>query len=599
MGANDSGTNSHNESGDARPQYPGPRTCPWCKKKFDGYEAYTAHECPGPSLRDALAESSGDLTSQVVKVLRFVYAQNPFYLASAVLILLGLNALLGTSARSANAWTLVGVLSGYTALLAGTALLIVRLGRVWDDARSILLIIVLLLLATSVSFDEILNREALAQNRMVGVWPLGCGFIFSVVLSEILLRGLRIRLPTLFRLPYYAVLTLFFAYPPLLQWLLIRDDIAMVQLALFAFTPVAGALFLLLIPAVRSGRDHVRDNGTPWSWPWFPWALFALLGFGVCVRSYYITLSFHAARGMESIFGLYFLVPFIFAAALILLELGIVARKPAVQTAALLMPLMSVLISFPGSSFSQTYTDFVKIFCSAFGSPVVLAAVGATLFAAYAWIRGVRFAPVALAVAFSITSLTRSTTLGVDNLAAPCDCVRGLPPHRRPVPGPDRAGCPVHYRGDSLPGPRPDARKLDDVCGPVRYATAVGHPDHLGDGPVLVRAVGEKRVLPARWHCRRHGRSHRSGATFLRQAREIIRAGHRRAVLLVGAVVPGCLHYQHGEDQRPDTRLGRADSRGVHAPSAHDAGGNLTGGCTMTRLKHFPAPVVACRCPLR
>jgi hypothetical protein len=40
-----------------------------------------------------------------------------------------------------NSWPLLGLSSGYILALAVTAVAIVRYGKVWDDARSILLII--------------------------------------------------------------------------------------------------------------------------------------------------------------------------------------------------------------------------------------------------------------------------------------------------------------------------------------------------------------------------------------------------------------------------------------------------------------------------
>ena len=46
-----------------------------------------------------------------------------------------------------NCWMMMGVLAGYTLVLATIGVVIVRFGKVWDDARSILLLLLLLFLA--------------------------------------------------------------------------------------------------------------------------------------------------------------------------------------------------------------------------------------------------------------------------------------------------------------------------------------------------------------------------------------------------------------------------------------------------------------------
>jgi len=77
--------------------------------------------------------------------------KNPFYVLSAGLFLVGLRVSFGTQALE-EVWALMGGLAGYALLLAATACLLIRFGRVWDDARTVLLLVVLLILATSVDF---------------------------------------------------------------------------------------------------------------------------------------------------------------------------------------------------------------------------------------------------------------------------------------------------------------------------------------------------------------------------------------------------------------------------------------------------------------
>ena len=49
---------------------------------------------------------------------------------------------------------MMGVLAGYTLVLATIGVVIVRFGKVWDDARSILLLLLLLFLAVFLGCHE-------------------------------------------------------------------------------------------------------------------------------------------------------------------------------------------------------------------------------------------------------------------------------------------------------------------------------------------------------------------------------------------------------------------------------------------------------------
>ncbi len=370
----------------------------------------------------SLAGIFGELlhTSRVFRLVRLIYLHNPFYLVSAALALLGLNAALGTSAETADAWVVLGVLAGYTTLMAVTAFVIVRFGRLWSDARSILVILVVLFIAMSVSFDEIINREAVERGGMVGVSIMCCGMALAVLLSEGLLRGLRIRLRPLFRMAYYAVLALFFGYPVFLRCLLPLTDEETVLMGIAAFPLVAAAAFLTLLPAARRASAYTRDNGTPWRWPWFPWVPFVILWLGAGVRSYYLTLSFHGVAGMDSIFGAYFLVPLVFAAAVVMLETGIASRRRWLQPVALALPLLSIAMAFPGAAKQPgPYAEFMQVFLVAFGSPALITALGAVAFYIYAGVRRCQFAIAGLVLALAALSVIGGATVDLSTLRPP------------------------------------------------------------------------------------------------------------------------------------------------------------------------------------
>jgi hypothetical protein len=258
-----------------------------------------------------------------VNVFWWVCTKNPFYAISAALVLLGLWISFGNQAEELENWLLMGGLTGHTLLLAATALMLVRLLNLWDDARTVMLLVVLMFLATSVTFDYLLIAD---QRRGASFNLMGLGL--SIFVSETLLRFTRLRLPDLYRAPYYLVLTLFFLYPIFIRSLLVPgqpESQEPLMWGLFGFSTAAGLAFLTLLPALRRGAEYVQDNGSPWPWPFYPWSLFVVLALAVPGRAVLMCWSLHpldANHYDRLIFGPYFLIPFGFALTILMLELG-------------------------------------------------------------------------------------------------------------------------------------------------------------------------------------------------------------------------------------------------------------------------------------
>ena len=139
---------------------------------------------------------------------KLLYTHNPFYLISASCVLFGLRTLFNDTSTGDQVWQLALSLSGYTLLLTATAIAIVRFGKVWEDARTVALLAILMCLALSASFDVACNRQLnLARFVLLG------GLLFSVAIVKLLEWGLPIRLPKVYRWPLFAMLGLFFLFP--------------------------------------------------------------------------------------------------------------------------------------------------------------------------------------------------------------------------------------------------------------------------------------------------------------------------------------------------------------------------------------------------
>jgi hypothetical protein len=348
-------------------------------------------------------------------LIRVLYTSNPFYVLSADLVFVGLRMSFGSGGPAAESWALAGSLAAYTLLLAATACVLIRLGRLWDDLRTLLLLIVMMFLAIAMSCDD---SVAAAPRRGI----LGClvGMAFAVAVTEVVLGTIRLRLPGWYRAAYYAILALVFLYPVALVPLLGDPDNPALQWALFGFSPLAALAVALLIPAAHRGRVGVAKNGSPWPWPLYPWSLFVVMAGGLCVRCWSLCVSFHYVQGHQTIFGTYFLVPIGLAAALVWLEIGIAARRRDIMIAASAVPLVLVTLAVGGSGKDWVHHQFLERFIHTLGgSPAFLTLFAAVAFLAYAALRRVPLALDLMALALAGMSVVGPRTVDIRGLVAP------------------------------------------------------------------------------------------------------------------------------------------------------------------------------------
>jgi hypothetical protein len=345
---------------------------------------------------------------------RLLYTHNPFYLISALLVLYGLHRSTSVAADwQAEALT-IGSLFGYTLLLALAAFAVVQMGKVWDDARTIMLIVVLLFLAISVRFDAIA-----LDNPARGAKLLGAGFVFAVSISEGLLHGLRIRLAAMYRVPYYVLLALLFSYPIWLAKLSVAGHDHRMAWGVFLFPVVASAGMLMLLPAARYGGPPGLPSGTPWSWPWYPWSLFAVILIGLGLRSYWLSVSFQVGQVSDIGFRSYFLIPLGLATAILLFELATAANNQTMRRVALWTPLALLLVAFPGSGGNRIAIDFLHDLCRRVGSPAQLTLAGLVVFYGIAWARGLSIAQWGVIGCLMASAWIDTKTVSLSTLAVP------------------------------------------------------------------------------------------------------------------------------------------------------------------------------------
>lgn len=371
-------------------------------------------------------------------LVRLLYTHNPFYLISAWFVFTGLRISFNPQGATFNTTALMLSLAAYMLLLAVTAWGLIRLGQVWQDVRSILLLILVMFVALSVTIDDVL-----AASFTRGAICYGSGLLFCIALTEALLRSLPIRLPVLYRWPFHLLLALFFLYPLAVSHLAPRPNAPPIQWALFAFPSIGAALLLLLIPAIRRGPAYVNDNGTPWRWPLYPGTVFFFLILGIAWRGYSLCISLHQVGGMGTIYAPYFLMPLCLAVAWLLLEMGLATGNGRVQQMAMLLPLLGcgVVLLPLGGGF--VHDRFLELFFQTLGAtPLFYSLLISFVFYALAALRRVEHAAEWTTAALAAWAMINFNTVDVLSLwdpwgaplAAAAVLQLGLAIHRRSSP---------------------------------------------------------------------------------------------------------------------------------------------------------------------
>ncbi len=381
----------------------------------------TAHAAPCDFMGPTGGRRGGDGFRRLAGSL---VAHNPFYLVSACFFLYALTVMFGTDDIWIDTVVPLGLLAGYSLLTTATAVFVGRRRGVWDDARSLGLITVTLMMVLSVALDQRLMEHA---GR---AWLIGCGgLLFASSLSELLRMGLRLKVDLDCHLIYHAVLALFFIYPGLLAFLVSEHGQAAGIRAIICFPVAAGVLFLGLMGAVRRGADSARasgPDGAPWRWPWHPWSLFGVLAVAVCVRTYLMCISFHAGQGvgpytrLETGFGMYMLLPFFAVLLTLFLEHAVQASNRRLQKLVLAGPAIFLLFALAAQLFhTKAALEFVKLAGMGTNPAFLIAALSSIAFLLYAVLRKVTHAEAALALTLAACALADNGTRFLASIGVP------------------------------------------------------------------------------------------------------------------------------------------------------------------------------------
>ncbi|MDV6028847.1 MAG: hypothetical protein F9B45_01790 [Phycisphaera sp. RhM] len=332
---------------------------------------------------------------------RFLYNQNPFYLISCLLVIYGCQSLaISGGSLLDKSISMAGGIAAYTLLMAVVCVGVVRVAKVWDDARSIFLVVVISLVAVTTGFDEL----CIGDQSTAVVFACAAAALVLMV-TEGTLWLCRIRLSLWYRTAFYAHYAVLIGFPLLLGRAVATRNDPLANWGSVLFSVAIGASILLLIPAIRRGPDSARDNGTPWSWPLYPISAFVILLVLAGIRSHAIWMSF-GFYGIAGKFEPFLLLPILAAVIVLIAEAGLGLRNQALQGLAMISA--SGLLLCASTRNGVTWLPIQSDLGFLFGTSLTVAL--GVIFLVYAWmtLRGVQYAVFGM-----------PTTLLVTGLAAP------------------------------------------------------------------------------------------------------------------------------------------------------------------------------------
>lgn len=375
---------------------------------------------PGQPLEHASVATLQNARHRPIR--RLLYSQNPFYLLSVAFVLHGTGIWYRANAQNHSPWILMGIISAYILMMSVTGFAIVKWGRVWDDARSILLILLALFLELGMTSDDVLIGDRSTGRVMIVVsWLLSAG------VSEFILLGLRIRLKLLYRIPYHLLLALIILYPLAIVTGEYPHNTSQNSLTIFLFSLLLAMSMLGLLPAVRRGSNYVKNNGTPWHWPLFPWSLFVFLFTMAVFRSYSLCLSFdpvldvpwpQALELQNSFGGAYLALPLL-AGSVLCLEGHVATGNVAVRRVGLTLPFLAIILASPAGDSGPLYVDLVNQVTSQLASPVWLTAIVSSVILASATVRGIRSGEVAFSSCVVLLAFLNPASTGLHTIDSP------------------------------------------------------------------------------------------------------------------------------------------------------------------------------------
>ncbi|MFV0445032.1 MAG: hypothetical protein ACK5Q5_15770 [Planctomycetaceae bacterium] len=348
--------------------------------------------------------------------------QNPFYLISAFCFIHSLNYAVGGGPGQLQIVPRCVLILLYLTVVVSTVLLLVRRWNQWADARSLLLVVLLLFIELDLGVDVLLVQSpVLGIATAIGI----LGLIAAV--SELLLRRLPLHLPASYRIPYYLLWGQIVLYPGVCATVSLMATEHVTRWVIAAFLPLGSLLLLTLLPAVHRGPQALFPARHPYPWPLYPWSIFSFLGLILIFRQHALGVSFDPVANVRiaddaagaNLFGWWMLSPLCLAVGILLHAGSWRTRWQPGLTAAALIPFAGIGLALVGTGRDELARRFLEEVTDQLGSPVWWSVVICIGFQLVSRLRGYVEAEGWLLAALSLGLLIGPHTISPQTLSAP------------------------------------------------------------------------------------------------------------------------------------------------------------------------------------
>lgn len=267
-----------------------------------------------PTISEQSSEIQPHPRSSRKSVRDWLYTSNPFYAISTALVTVGFRLWTDPLPLDDALWWLLGGLSLFIVILAGVCVALVRIGRVWEDTRTLFFLLDLLFYFLSASLDRPLQENFSSAQ---GLPWFGLGF--SICISELVLKGTGIHLGVLPRICHHLCLAITFLSPLYLAGSIDESSLYRAT-SLQVLTTLWPLCFLLMLPSCR--RPGAR-GAEPWKWPMVPLAPFVFLLIISIGRSYLLAIPFGPGTQYDVVLASTQLAPCLWVVGILCLNLRV------------------------------------------------------------------------------------------------------------------------------------------------------------------------------------------------------------------------------------------------------------------------------------
>ena len=312
-----------------------------------------------------------------------------------------------------ESWNVAYILMTYTTILNVIGLILVRLRKVWEDARTLSILTFIILLTIPMIMDELVIKNLDHTEMIFNIY-----FLFVLMNIKLFFYISKIKLPFLYYISLFLTLGVYIYYPILLLPYLIEPNRNMSLLLIYLFP-----FFLTLscLPSILL-LDRISNkvvNPTPWVLPWNPWLLLVLVLLSTPFKVYTLMMVYVPGKMILPYLGILFMMPVFLVLAFFFLKVGLREGKSIYYK----LYWSCLILSLGSTIFLLLEKDKMQIFIEMLEyhgiSTLFISCALCLLLKIYALFKSVPFSKVGVLILLLANSLCRLDTYHLNALHQP------------------------------------------------------------------------------------------------------------------------------------------------------------------------------------